>query len=461
MFPEPLKSVAAAVLVCAAMLALPVAAIASDDTAVPAAELHGSLPAGTLRWAFPLEAEFTALDAPEPEFHEIPPAESGVFPLPEQELNPKAESEKKENTEKPETGKKSGSFLELLFKPVQRENEEAAELAIESSESSDEPKTVSAAEETAAAQTLIKRSVEPSGPDTASAAQNVSKSAVEPESLKKAEKKQAAEASAAESRITESPNLSGAAVESLEEYSESAVVREIYIYVCPGEGWLLEGYTDAGGEQTSRVRYSGRQYLDGQTVFSFYPYRTGSYVINLRKNDYSTGTIQRIRLSLEIVDMLPEQDEDAEIAPALLPDNDSEAAPAAVHAYTAENSGTAEQGNTQPPGEDKPPAGAPDSVMADLSAEDAVAAAERLEGAGDCRGAAELLSESLGKMNGTGLDELYFKLAELYETCPGIRDERTAAEIYRKIVDDYPVSTYWMKAKERVKYLERNFLYIR
>jgi hypothetical protein len=57
--------------------------------------------------------------------------------------------------------------------------------------------------------------------------------------------------------------------------------------------------------------------------------------------------------------------------------------------------------------------------------------------------------------------EVYYLLGAMYESPPYPRDEREAVKYYRKVTDIYPTNTYYFRAEERIKYLERHFLQIR
>jgi len=57
--------------------------------------------------------------------------------------------------------------------------------------------------------------------------------------------------------------------------------------------------------------------------------------------------------------------------------------------------------------------------------------------------------------------EVYYLLGAMYESPPYPRDEREAVKYYRKVTEIYPTNTYYFRAEERIKYLERHFLQIR
>ena len=228
------------------------------------------------------------------------------------------------------------------------------------------------------------------------------------------------------------------------ELAYEAIAREPYIFEAEGEGWMLESYTDDSGRVTEDLRYSGRDYIGGKTVFSFYPYNAGDYLIHIRKTDYSAGSVDRRTIMLEVIELPPGQ---------------TVQEPEAAEPAVAEKAG-----GTIPPAETTAavePAPAPEDAAVYTTAAEAVEAANRLEQAGDCAGAAGILEDFILSSGADGLDEALFILAGYYEKCTAVRDERKAVSYYRQIVDYYPVSIYWEGSRERIRYLERQYIYIR
>jgi len=60
-----------------------------------------------------------------------------------------------------------------------------------------------------------------------------------------------------------------------------------------------------------------------------------------------------------------------------------------------------------------------------------------------------------------GIDEVYWLLGNLYEEPGALRSEEKAVSYYRIVTDNYPASLFWQRAKDRVLYIERNYLFIR
>lgn len=59
------------------------------------------------------------------------------------------------------------------------------------------------------------------------------------------------------------------------------------------------------------------------------------------------------------------------------------------------------------------------------------------------------------------VDEAYFNLARLYESDPKVRDLKKAIQYYQLIRRQYPFSDYWTQAGDRLRYINRNFIYVR
>ncbi len=231
------------------------------------------------------------------------------------------------------------------------------------------------------------------------------------------------------------------------ERSLSAPVQEVFLTEADGLGWILEGYTDENGKKTNHLKYSGREYIGEKTVFSFFAYKAGVYNIQIIKNDYADGSMERQILRVEVVDASrkPVEADPAPVVkqnegqPVILPEMRTEAAEVETENIISKA-----------------------EILGDnFTGKDLREASERLAAAGDCAGAAELIRYGIEKLLWDELDYFYFTLAYLYENCAEIRDERIAAEYYKKIVDSYPISNYWVSAKDKLIYLERNFIHIR
>ena len=88
--------------------------------------------------------------------------------------------------------------------------------------------------------------------------------------------------------------------------------------------------------------------------------------------------------------------------------------------------------------------------------------AQRLEKNKDIPGAIQiyehlaLLGDSFSEP-----DKLYFLLGMLYESDSPVRNEKKALEYYDILINNYPISLYWQKAKERALYISRHYFHIR
>lgn len=60
-----------------------------------------------------------------------------------------------------------------------------------------------------------------------------------------------------------------------------------------------------------------------------------------------------------------------------------------------------------------------------------------------------------------GLDSLYYLLASIYERPGEMRNIKKAREYYAIVYDEYPLSSYWTAAKEKINYIDRYYLKIR
>ena len=231
-----------------------------------------------------------------------------------------------------------------------------------------------------------------------------------------------------------------AAADRASEAEAEAPVREVFVYGIEDEGWILEGIYGEDGSAADGLRFNGREYAGGRTLFSLYPLRTDIYVAHFGRTDYSSGKHEGRVLRLKVTEERPSSPGDDPPGEDAVPETEAapEAAPAVIQAE-------------------------PDQAQAEdaLSPNALAARAEKFAAAGQCRMAAELLEDGLEEVSWMEQDLILFRLAEIYQDCGGVRDERKAADIYRRIVDYYPVSIYWTLSRERIAYLERYFIHIR
>ena len=63
--------------------------------------------------------------------------------------------------------------------------------------------------------------------------------------------------------------------------------------------------------------------------------------------------------------------------------------------------------------------------------------------------------------SGQGLDEVLFRMAQLYESETPLRDLKAARDTYRRVYDGWPESPFSEPANARFRYLERHFFEVR
>ncbi len=81
---------------------------------------------------------------------------------------------------------------------------------------------------------------------------------------------------------------------------------------------------------------------------------------------------------------------------------------------------------------------------------------------GHLKSAAELLKALLLRYpDNERTDWTNYTLGAIYESPGQFRDLQKAKYYYRVVMQDFPSSSYWEKAEERIKYIDRNFLNIR
>jgi hypothetical protein len=225
-----------------------------------------------------------------------------------------------------------------------------------------------------------------------------------------------------------------------------AFAGEVFSCRLEGEGWILETAAASVDGDTDGIRFNGREYQSGETIFYFYPFSENIFIIKFRFVDYSSET-SRSKIIRAVVGALETEGKAAGLQEEA---GDSDASPMTGD---AESAGTGES-VLEPEAKMAVPF-IPEDV------EGLIHYTEGLIADGKCREVAGILEDKIEQVNWMEQDRLYFALAELYQNCDSVRDERQAIVYYKHIVDYYPVSNYWEISKERINYLERYFIDIR
>ncbi|MBN2049318.1 MAG: hypothetical protein JW760_02640 [Spirochaetales bacterium] len=209
----------------------------------------------------------------------------------------------------------------------------------------------------------------------------------------------------------------------------TAPVEEPFDYTLEGEGWVFEASEPPG------VRMIKRTIETGKTVFTFFRPDDRVYQVIFFFSDVMANRSERLRLSLTAPAALPEG----------LQEDDS--------SWRAAS------------GEEREDPGKTEIPVEELVARgfyEALQAADTAEKDGEIRKALDILL--LGERVYQGhrnLDRILFALASLYEHPGSLRDIPRSVAYYKKILDAFPASIFYNTARERLTYLERNFIQIR
>ncbi len=234
------------------------------------------------------------------------------------------------------------------------------------------------------------------------------------------------------------------------ESQKSAVVGMEVDIILSELGWIY-----LPDEVNRGIEYVGRHFLEDSTVYTFLPEREGAVVLQFQFQDLvnNNHTIEQINLTI-----LQEE-----------PITDNEVLPVPLETELAEPPGT----------------------------EDLEESLQVLLSKGDSRGLSEiapvliestlptirkqlpeiaellfsssyfvqsaLIVEELLNDNTLNIskDRLLFLLGKIYEEDSSIRNERTSATFYKKLIDSYPASIYWEESQDRYRFLKRRYIDIR
>ena len=230
----------------------------------------------------------------------------------------------------------------------------------------------------------------------------------------------------------------------------------------PGDGWLYLG--ESSGEEATR--FVGERQEAGETIFTLRFSRAGSYEVRFQRQDLFEGRVEEhlVRVEAEAPRTVGGEAgvADAEAAGAAEPERTGPT----VEAPGIDN----EYGN------DAVRRWPEDATLEELLAEPR-STIERLEGTegytvvslsrrlvrnGAAQGALVLLEEY--ERYGRGeipLDEIWFEMAALLEGEESSRDLRRAHALYERIVDEYPLSPYYERARQRAEHIQRHYFLVR
>ncbi len=202
----------------------------------------------------------------------------------------------------------------------------------------------------------------------------------------------------------------------------------------PGTGWIFLGEV----RKKDGIVFLSKSTEGGQTTFSFRVKNIGEYTLEFQKQDLQKGTMEEEQVKVVVL--------------------------AGEDYQRIFNQGTFVQ---------EPPTTQEDRLIeqlkksdpieaASLNDEELLAAAQWYEANKRFSDAIAFLEEFIRKYPAYGaIDSIYFRLGKMYETPSDAMNIRKARICYKKVYDDFPLSSFAESAKERLQYIDRHFFNIR
>jgi len=218
----------------------------------------------------------------------------------------------------------------------------------------------------------------------------------------------------------------------------------------PGTGWIYLG--DEDGKEG--MRYETRRFEDTQAVFALDPESPGEYLLRFQRQNpvdraTETSLVRVVVHEKPIASDTPATAPPAAAASAIAPS----AAPAPAVASTAPAPASAPAPETS--------AQAAISAAAGISDPAALIRLAKTElEAKRVQSAIEALDRYLS-LYPYGNDEVFYLYGLAYEQDTPFRNVKKAYEYYRRVKDEYPRSSRWREASDKVAYLERHFFGLR
>jgi hypothetical protein len=211
-------------------------------------------------------------------------------------------------------------------------------------------------------------------------------------------------------------------------------------------GWIFLG----DDRETGKIRYHGKEFIEGATVFSFLAYDAGNYTLRFQQQDLAAGVVTYDSVKLAVA---PQGG--AKTAQALPSTASQTAAPAKPVQVTPSAAAA------PPAAPDSPKPAEPPTETIDTGPEDRKF--RRLLEEGRIKDEVTGIENFVEKNeeNLENLDEWYFKLGRFFETDPVHRDIKKALWYYDRVRTRFPLSLHWDEANRRGAYIRRNFFEIR
>ena len=231
------------------------------------------------------------------------------------------------------------------------------------------------------------------------------------------------------------PEPATSPVERGKEISVAGEVGKALKVALPGTGWIYLGDEENAG----KIRYQGKDFAGGNTVFSFLAYSAGNYTLKFQQQDLAINSVRQNDVQVKV---------DPPKTPPATP----------LAGWNNSKRTGSVSGAKEPkavPGETtRDPADGPETEEEKM---------EKLLKDGKTREALEEIERFIVDKGKTlaNLDEWFIRLARLYETDRELKNMKKALWYYEKLRDSFPMSSYWDEADRRSRYIRRNFFDIR
>lgn len=212
----------------------------------------------------------------------------------------------------------------------------------------------------------------------------------------------------------------------------------LFVVELSGAGWIFVGLLEPSGD----VEYVRRELGPDGASFVFRAAEPGRFELQFQRQDLAAGTLERRQVPVEVGR------------------GESRGAESGPPEEEGDERGSDEAMNDEPEGVLDRFARIGDGSP--TTADELFALGMELTEAGFDAEARETFELLLNRYPGyPRLDTVHLELAEIYDSDGSERDIRRAAHHYEQIVDSYPLSEHYLRARERLRRLDRHFLEVR
>jgi len=230
----------------------------------------------------------------------------------------------------------------------------------------------------------------------------------------------------------------------------NALVSDKIKITLPGSGWIY-----LPDNENSSLNYSGREFADTNTTYTFKSGGAGDFVLNFQYQDLIKNIYKKEKVHLIVTSELPQSDSKvASLETAVEP---SEASiPLDINDLLKDYLSTKNVEGIFNMVPDL--VRSKDSEIRGLLPE----TAELLYGSSRFVPTALILETLTMDKNYTdSKDRFLYLLGKTYEADSPVRNELIAADYYKQLLDTYPASIYWDESQDRYRFLKRRYIDIR